>query len=208
MFCIWGPIMCKLKGATPQEGINRWQRGDRAWHGGQMGRRRPLWVQSLFCCRAIRPRADGLGSLIRERQRGPHASLLGWPAEGHQGEVGLEEMYKSPCRNGWSWSERRRIPRGLRTVQKFSVSDLLSRIRKCPPSLHRKWTSLDAKCMNWHLTLFRGKREMYLSEVWLLVAVDDLTRAVSVHITVASPPHTQWTPQASGAQSNRKCCEK
>lgn len=48
LFCIWGPIMCELKGETPQEGINRRQSGDRARHGGQMAERQPLWVQSVF----------------------------------------------------------------------------------------------------------------------------------------------------------------
>lgn len=56
LFCIWGPIMCELKGETPQEGINRRQSGDRARHGGQMAERQPLWVQSVFCCRGVGPR--------------------------------------------------------------------------------------------------------------------------------------------------------
>ena len=45
--------MCKLKGETPQEGINRRQSGDRARHGGQMAERQPLWVQSVFCCHGV-----------------------------------------------------------------------------------------------------------------------------------------------------------
>ncbi len=48
LFCIWGPIMCKLKGETPQEGINRRQSGDRARHGGQMAERQPLRVQRVL----------------------------------------------------------------------------------------------------------------------------------------------------------------
>lgn len=85
--CIWGPIMCKLKGKTPQEGINRGQSGDRARHGGQMAGRRPLLVQSLcFAATASGQGWDGFGSLISERLRGPHGSLLGWPVEALQGE--------------------------------------------------------------------------------------------------------------------------
>lgn len=56
LFCIWGPIMCELKGETPQEGINRRQSGDRPRHGGQMAERQPPWVQSVFCCRDVGPR--------------------------------------------------------------------------------------------------------------------------------------------------------
>lgn len=53
-FCIWGPIMCKLKGKTPQEGINRRQSGDRARHGDQMAERQPLRVQSVLMQRRRR----------------------------------------------------------------------------------------------------------------------------------------------------------
>lgn len=69
--------MCELKGETPQEGINRRQSGDRARHGGQMAGRQPLLVQSLCFAAAASGRGwDGLGSLISERLRGPHGSLL------------------------------------------------------------------------------------------------------------------------------------
>lgn len=51
LFCIWRPIMCKLKGETPQEGINRRQSGDRARHGGQMAERRSGF--SVFGCRWV-----------------------------------------------------------------------------------------------------------------------------------------------------------
>lgn len=69
--------MCELKGETPQEGINRGQSGDRARHGGQMAVRQPLLVQSLCFVAAASGRGwDGLGSLISERLRGPHGSLL------------------------------------------------------------------------------------------------------------------------------------
>lgn len=53
LFCIWGPIMCELKGKTPQEGVNRRQSGDRTRHGGQMAEREPLWLQRVFCCGGI-----------------------------------------------------------------------------------------------------------------------------------------------------------
>lgn len=76
--CIWGPIMCELKGKTPQEGINRGQSGDRARHGGQMAGRWPLLVQSLCFAAAASGRGwDVFGSLISERLRGPHGSLPG-----------------------------------------------------------------------------------------------------------------------------------
>lgn len=55
LFCIWGPIMCELKGKTPQEGINRRQSGDRVKHGGQMVWREPSHISvygrvSCCCC--------------------------------------------------------------------------------------------------------------------------------------------------------------
>lgn len=69
--------MCELKGKTPQEGINRGQSGDRARHGGQMAGRRTILVQSLcFAAAASSQGWDGFGSLISERLRGPHGSLL------------------------------------------------------------------------------------------------------------------------------------
>lgn len=70
--------MCKLKGETPQDGINRQQGGDRAWHGGQMDNETTtLGSERVFAAAASGRGWSGLESLIRECQRGPHGSLLG-----------------------------------------------------------------------------------------------------------------------------------
>lgn len=76
LFHIWGPIICELKGETPQEGINPGQSGDRARHGGQMaeeGRRagRPfrVCVSAAAVSGQGRRGWDGLGSLISGGRR-------------------------------------------------------------------------------------------------------------------------------------------
>lgn len=54
--------MRELKGETPQEGINRGRRGDRAKHGDQMAGRRPRLVRSRVSPPWRRGAEDGTAS--------------------------------------------------------------------------------------------------------------------------------------------------
>lgn len=83
--------MCKLKGETPQEGINRRQSGDSARHGGQMARRRAgsERVQPPPPPRPWGRGWDGLGSLIRASPGGSTWLITGATCGGTSGlEVG------------------------------------------------------------------------------------------------------------------------